>query len=426
MTENTENTENAENTTGTVTDPQAALGKGATLTLTVERMAHGGEGIAMHDGRVVFVLGGFPGDTVTATVTEVKKRFARAVVDAVREAGPYRVPQACPAAAAGAGCCDFGEVDPARETDLKADILAGQLTRLGGLEELPPTERIDLTPARGWRTRVRLGVDDQGRAGTRARGSRELITHVTCTQVAPGLLDGLVGEGARTFTPGAEIIVVLDGEGKRHVVETRRAPRGRRVEKITDVLEGSGTVTEIADGHTFVFPATAFWQAHVQAPDAYPALVRRWLADLPESDSVTGWDLYGGVGLFVPAIADSLGEGARVVTVDYSPAAAGQSQESLAGYDLSVRNARVEKAVDNLPAPRVVVLDPPRTGAGHEVVAGIAHADPERVIHVGCDPATFSRDIASWREVGYRPTRLALVNAFPGTHHFEVVAQLER
>ena len=68
----------------------------------------------------------------------------------------------------------------------------------------------------------------------------------------------------------------------------------------------------------------------------------------------------------------------------------------------------------------------PRTGAGREVVATVAQAGPERIIHIGCDPATFSRDIASWRESGYRPTRMALVNAFPGTHHFEVIAQLER
>ncbi|AGF72643.1 class I SAM-dependent RNA methyltransferase [Corynebacterium halotolerans] len=407
------------------------IAQGTTLTLTVERMAHGGEGIATHEGRVIFVRGAYPGDTVTVTVSEVKKRFARAGVDTVVEAGEFRAPQACPAAAAGAGCCDYGDVDPAGEAQLKARVLTDQLTRLGGVDELPPTEHLDLVPARGWRTRVRLGVDEQGRAGVRARGSRELVTSVACTQVVPGLLDGLVGEGARTFTPGAEIIVVLDGEGQRHIVETRRAPRGRRVEKITDVLEGSGTVTETADGHTFTFPATAFWQGHVQAPDAYTGLIRRWLEDLPAAEDTgntanTGWDLYGGVGLFVPALGDSLGAGARIITVDYSPAAAGRPQGSLADYDVQLRNARVEKAVDTLPAPRVVVLDPPRTGAGREVVATVAKAGPERIIHIGCDPATFSRDIASWRESGYRPTRMALINAFPGTHHFEVIAQLER
>jgi tRNA/tmRNA/rRNA uracil-C5-methylase (TrmA/RlmC/RlmD family) len=401
------------------------LERDQTRELTITRMAHGGEGIGELDGRVVFVRGAYPGDVVEATVTQVKKRFARAELDRVTTPGPLRVEQSCPAAAAGAGCCDFGDLDPAQETELKAGILLGQLSRLGRVEDAPAPELIDLQPVRGWRTRVRLGVDKQGRAGFRAHASRDLI-HIPCTQVVPELLEGLVGPGARTFTPGAEVVAVLDSTGARHVVETRRASRGRRVEKVTDVLEGSGTVTEQADGHTFRFPATAFWQAHVQAPDAYTGLIRRWLADLVPAENQTGWDLYGGVGLFVPALADSLGEGATIHSVDYSPAAAELTQDSLAPYRVEMHNARVEKSLATLPAPRVVVLDPPRTGAGDEVVAGVAAKQPERIIHVGCDPATFSRDVAAWGENGYRVERLAVVNAFPGTHHFEVIGELAR
>lgn len=401
------------------------LERGQTRELTLTRMAHGGEGIAELDGRVVFVRGAYPGDVVEASVTQVKKRFARAELLNVITPGPLRVEQACPAAAAGAGCCDFGDLDPAQEIDLKAEILVGQLTRLGRVEDVPTPELINLEPGRGWRTRVRLGVDKQGRAGFRTRSSHDLV-HIPCTQVVPGLLDGLVGENARSFTPGAEVVAVLDSEGQRHVVETRKAPRGRRVEKVTDVLEGSGTVTERADAHTFRFPATAFWQANMKAPDTYTSLMRRWFADLGPAENKVGWDLYGGVGLFVPALADSLGEGATIHSVDYSKAAAELTQDSLEPYGLEVHNSLVEKAIDNLPAPRVVVLDPPRTGAGDEVVAGVAKQQPERVIHVGCDPATFSRDVAAWGENGYRIQRLAVINAFPGTHHFEVVAELTR
>ncbi|MFC6145262.1 class I SAM-dependent RNA methyltransferase [Corynebacterium nasicanis] len=387
--------------------------------LEITRMAHGGEGIAELDGRVVFVRGAYPGDTVTVTITQDKKRFARAEVTDVVTAGPLRVAQACPAAAAGAGCCDFGDLDPEAETGLKADILLSQLTRLGRVAQPPVPELHPLPPVRGWRTRVRLGVDKQGRAGFRAQGSHDIIS-VPCTQVVPGLIDDLLD---RTYTPGAEIVAVLDTTGQRHVVETRRAPRGRRVEKVQQVLEGTGTVTEEADGHTFRFPATAFWQAHVAAPDAYTALVREWLADLPAGEGA-GWDLYGGVGLFVPALAAAVG--GVIHSVDYSPAAGKLRQESLADYRLETHNKLVEKAIGTLPAPRVVVLDPPRTGAGAEVVAGIAAQNPERVIHVGCDPATFSRDVAAWGEAGYRLTRLAVLNAFPGTHHFEVMAELSR
>lgn len=419
MPDNLENPVNPEN-------PVDAVEVGQTVRLSIDRMAHGGEGIATGpDGRVVFVRGAYPGDVVSAQITEVKKKFARAELTEVLTAGAYRGPQRCPAAAQGAGCCDFGDLDPRREPELKATILAGQLGRVVDLAGLPDTEVIALSPTRGWRTRVRLGVDEKGRAGARKLGSNDLVTSVACTQVAEGLLDGIVGENARRFTPGAEVVVVRDSAGGRHVVETRKAPRGSRVENVAEHLEGEKFVAEQADGVEFAFPPTAFWQAHSAAPNAYTGLIRRWLADAPLSEAHTpvAWDLYGGVGLFVPALSDSLGAGAKVISVDYSPAA-NTPQAGLASYDVDRVNKRVEQAVDQLSGPHVVALDPPRTGAGAKVIAATAKANPARVIHIGCDPATFSRDIASWKEHGYRIERLALLDAFPGTHHFEVVAQL--
>lgn len=394
--------------------------------LEVTRMAHGGEGIAVLDGRVVFVHGAYPGDTVTAEITEVKKNFARATLTEVLTASPLRGEQRCPAAARGAGCCDFGDLDPGEELDLKYGILKDQLTRLAKVEGLPEAELINLPPESGWRTRVRLGVDAQGRAGFRALKSNDLITEVACTQAVPGLLDGIMGEGARTFTPGAEIVVVMDSTDNRHIVETRRAARGRRSEKVTAVLEGTGEVTQTADGHEFRFPAEAFWQAHRSAPGAYTALVRNWLAEEPLSQSTNpvAWDLYGGVGLFVPALSDSLGEGAQIHSVEMSKAATRAGQATLDGYDVVFHNARVEQQAGNLPRPQVVLLDPPRSGAGAKVVESLAQAGPEAVVHVGCDPATFARDIAAWAEHGYQVTRMTVFNAFPGTHHFEVLALL--
>src|SRR5699024_3484740 len=99
--------------------------------------------------------------------TQVKKRFARGFVVQVNSASPHRVESRCPAAAAGAGCCDYAELAPGAELDIKSRILTDQLERIGGLTEIPTPELIDLEPAQGWRTRVRLGVDASGRAGFR-------------------------------------------------------------------------------------------------------------------------------------------------------------------------------------------------------------------------------------------------------------------
>ena len=394
------------------------------VTVTVARMAHGGEGIAqLDDGRVVFIAGTIPSDTVEARITKSKKRWARAELVEVRTPSEMRVAHTCPAAAAGAGCCDFSHIAPEAQLGLKTEILRGQLRALAqtaNAEELP-IEAVSLPPSTHWRTRVRLGVDDHGRAGVRKARSTEVVTSATCTQPVVGLMDSLP-----SFSPGSEVVAVMDSTGARHIVQTTRAMRGKRVEHINTVVEGSGEVTQrIEAGYgssTFQFPATAFWQAHTAAPNAYARVIEQWGKGTYKSD--VAWDLYGGVGAFVPAIHAATG-GASVISVDYSPAATSRTQPALDGIDVRVVAERVEWGVDKLEAPGLVVLDPPRTGAGAQVVAAIAAKAPERVIHIGCDPATFARDVAAWREGGYEVKRLGLIDAFPNTHHFETIAVLE-
>lgn len=415
-------------------DGAATIERGATVELTIDRMAHGDSGIATAgDGRVVFVRGAFPGDRVQARITKVKKSLAFAEMTSVESAGPYRQDPMCLAAQAGAGCCDFDAVALAEEGHLKATVVEDQLRRVAKLERVPDIEVVDLPPQRGWRTRVRLGVDSQGRAGLRKRGSNELVTSAACAQLVPELVDGVVGPGARTFAPGAEVIVVMDASGQRHIVESMKASRGKRVEKIEKVIEGTGTVTEIADGITFEFPATAFWQAHVQAPQMYTDIVRDLLSMELDTESgqpeLVGWDLYGGVGLFAPALAQSLSNQVlesdsqpKIITVDLSPTATAAQQKGLEAFDIEVVNRKVEEVAAQLPKPGAVVLDPPRTGAGSAVVSTVAQAGAPRVVHIGCDPATFARDVADWYAGGYEISRLLVVNAFPGTHHSETIA----
>lgn len=406
-----------------------AVAVGAPVRLRVRAMAHGGEGIAdAPDGRVVFVRGAIPGDTVEATLTKVKKRWARAETTAVVDPSPHRVDPTCPAAAAGAGCCDFSHIAADAQLGFKREVLLGQLgalsSRSGVLDrfDLDSVETVQLAPVTGWRTRVRLGVDSQGNAGMRRARSTEVVAGVPCTQPVPGLLDGIVGDGAGQFAPGAELVVAFDAKGSRHVVETQAAQRGRRVERVERVLEGPGELVEQVRGFDFVFPPTAFWQAHQKAPEAYSDVIAQWGAG--EYTNLVGWDLYGGVGAFVPAMNEALG-GGRVESVDYSSAATSRRQQVADACDVRVHHGDAAAVVGELERPGLVVLDPPRAGAGADVVRAIAQAAPERIIHVGCDPATFARDLAGFGEHGYAVKQMKLIDAFPNTHHFEVIAVLE-
>lgn len=417
----------------TPASPREDLARGDRREVRIERMAHGGEGIALIDERVVFVKGAFPGDVVLVEVGKVKKSFARAALVEVLEPSPLRGEHRCPAAAAGGGCCDFSALKAEEEAALKKGILIDQLNRLGGFDSLPEVAVHDLAPHTQWRTRVRLGVSAQGKAGVRMASSQSIVEDIECTQAPAEMYRGVMGDKALHFTPGAEVVAAIDDAGEHHVVEIKKAPRGRRAEKVSRVYAGSGTAVQELDGVRFELPATAFWQAHKQAAHSYSALIREWIeryldAENPHHNHIVGWDLYGGVGAFVPAMLEALGAQARVHSVEASSQAARSGEAALdcepGGVNaerVTFHSTTVEKAIEQLPQPQVVVLDPPRTGAGHNVISSVAQAKPEVVIHIGCDPATFARDAQAWTEAGYSLHQLALFNAFPGTHHMETI-----
>lgn len=400
---------------------------GDVVEVTILRLAHGGVGVGSlaEDSRVCLVRGGLPGDVLRVRITRVKTAWLKGVILEVLRPSELRVEQRCAASRSGAGCCDFGMVLPAAELSMKASIVQDQLRRIAGLESVPECAEIPLEPNVEWRTRWRLGVDDQGRAGVREDGGNDVVWREQCAQAPIGLLDGIVGEGARRFTPGAEVVVALGTDGARTITEVRQVRRGRRRHRVERVLEGSELVYQEVLGVEYRLPATAFWQAHEAAPATYVELAASWLRDTLTGHSGTGigWDLYGGVGLFIPALLDALSASASdtyaVHSVETFPTAARHGARALRESPVRFHRGDVADLVPQLPTPDAVILDPPRKGAGAEVVAAIAAARPRVVLHVGCDPATFARDCGSWYEHGYAMTRLAVINAFPGTHHSE-------
>lgn len=398
-----------------------------TVRLEMDRPAHGGEAIGLLDGRVVLVRGAIPGEIVDVCLDDPGAKLLRGSVTGIISASPHRIYDPCPAAAAGAGCCDLDFIEPGHAARLKGMVVADALRRIGHYDQsdIPEIQVCALTPARGWRTRVRLGVDSRGRAGLRRRRSRELVTGVTCSQVADGLLHGLGEPGAAP--PGGELHVALDADGNRHLLHRaalERGVRGRRRRPRATVVEGAATAPMVAGGRRFDVSVDGFWQAHRAAADHYVRRVADWLPDVPGG---TAWDLYGGVGVLAAPLAELVDDGTgsgRVLSVEAFPAAAKAGRRALADLPVEFVTVRVERGMGG--SADLVVLDPPRTGAGRGVIDAVAAAGPGHVLHIGCDPATFARDAATWRSVGYRLERVEAVDAFPGTHHVETLALFTR
>ncbi|MFI9818397.1 class I SAM-dependent RNA methyltransferase [Saccharothrix variisporea] len=397
------------------------------IEVEVGAVAHGGHCVARHEGRVVFVRHALPGERVRVRITEdTGGSFCRGDAVEVLQASPDRVEPPCPFSGPGlCGGCDWQHASWEAQRELKAAVVSEQLQRLAKLDWEVIVEDLPGGPT-DWRTRVRMAVGPDGRPGFRAHRSHDVIAVDHCVIAAPGALEPVLG---RTWPPKFELTVTRDAGGQVHVTEIGPpvVRRGRPVPGPARRREGSGTATELAAHRAWNLRADGFWQVHPAAADTLAAVVRDW-ADCRPGDRA--WDLYGGVGLFASVLAEQVGESGSVAVVESSVGAVEDGKLNLSDLpQVSWHAGRTEQVLEtpdftDLP-PDVVVLDPPRKGAGRSVVTAIARSRPVRVVYVACDPAALARDIASFAHHGYELTQLRAFDAFPMTHHVECVALLE-
>ncbi|MBQ1073636.1 class I SAM-dependent RNA methyltransferase [Micromonospora sp. C31] len=394
------------------------------VELTVGAVAPGGHCVARVDGQVVFVRHALPGERVVAEVTEVHKGLVRADAVSVLEAAPERVEQPCPYAKPGrCGGCDLQHVAPAAQLDWKAAVVREQLTRLGGLTDAELDAlgvRVEALPGGplGWRSRVRYAVDGAGRAGLLKHRSHEVVPIDRCLIAHPAIreLPVLTPTGARW--PQADVVETVASTGGDVAVTAVAAGVPRTV-------SGPDQVREVAAGREWTLPSSSFWQVHPAAADTLVDAVLELAEPRPGERA---WDLYGGAGLFAAALAGRVGDAGRVTLVESAAQGVAAARENLRDLPrVEVVPARVETALARrrITGPvDVVVLDPPRAGAGGRVVRDVVAAGPRAVAYVACDPAAFARDVRTFAQLGWRLAALRGFDLFPMTQHVELVGLL--
>jgi tRNA/tmRNA/rRNA uracil-C5-methylase (TrmA/RlmC/RlmD family) len=436
-------------------DPGAAL-----VRLEVGAVATGGSCVARHQGRVVFVRHALPGEVVLARLLDdgADRRFWRAEAVEVLTASADRVPVRCPAAGpGGCGGCDWQHASPAAQREGKAAVVREQLWRLAGIERPDlVVEPLDGAPdGLGWRRRVRFAVGPDGRAGLRAHRSRRVVPIESCPIAHPDVASVDVpgrrwpGAGAIEVVTGddGDPLVIVEppdgGAGPRGTADLPPLPvpvslarqgedgvhrlRGRTwVEHRVAVTTADGAVTP----RRFRVTGGGFWQVH---PAAAQTLLDAVLAATAPRAGERVVDLYSGAGLFTAAAALAVGERGAVLGLESDPRACADARRNL--YDLAqvrLEQGRVERRLSGLIAQEpwsnsaeVVVLDPPRAGAGRAVMESIVGLRPRVVAYVACDPASLARDLATATGLGYRLTALRAFDLFPMTHHVESLATLE-
>ena len=459
--------------------------RGEILSLTIDDLAYGGEGVGRADGYVVFVPGGLPGDRLQVRLVQARSRFGRGAIEAVIEPSPQRVEAPCPYFGRCGGCRLQHVAYPA-QLAYKTKQVADALERLGGLRDVPLRPIIGAEEIFGYRNKMEFTVARPRRgAGTEADSARGgLVVGLHETERYDAVLDidrcllqsdrmnALLAEARAFFVDRGLTVYEQDtGEGLLRFLMLRE---GRHTgELMTNVVTSAPAVSELAPlvarlqareagttsvvlnvnpkkasvavgveehllsgrdhirervgGLTFRVSANSFFQTNTRQAERLFDLV-------VESTGLTGTetviDLYSGTG----AISLLLARRARwVYGVELAQAAvddAGANAAAngitnctfLAGEVRFVLPSLIAKGV----TAEVVVADPPRAGFHPKALHALITLGARRIVYVSCNPTTLARDLGELSRGGYRVEWVQPVDMFPHTPHIEAVARLER
>ncbi len=403
-----------------------------TLTYRTTTMAHGGDALGRHDGKVIFVPYALPDETVRVEIVEDKGRYAFARLLEVVDPSPDRVEPPCPYFGQdGCGGCQWQHIDYEAQVAFKADIMTDQLEHIGEIED-PPVHHPLADPS-GWayRNQVQFHPVPGGGLGFQKASSQDVIAIDHCKVLHPLLaelyqlldmdLEGLVRLVLRAGTVTGDRMIAFE-------MEEDKPPALETDEPVSCVmllsegghanLIGRNYITEEVVGHIYRVSASSFFQ--VNTPQA-EQLVRLVLDQLDLKGDEIVLDAYCGVGLFTTHLAERAG---LVIAIEESPSAVDDLLENTVDFDnVEVVEGAVEDALPAIEAGiDAVVLDPPRAGIERAVVDALVNRRPERIVYVSCDPATLARDAKQLARAGYRLIEVQPVDMLLQTYHVESVS----
>lgn len=343
------------------------------VTLQIESIAYGGDGIGRHEGRVIFVPFTIPGETVRARIVKSQRQWARAKLLEVINASPDRIPPPCPVFGRCGGCA-YQQIAYPRQLQIKTRQVSEALRRIGKFPE-PPVEPARPSPQTyGYRNRITVHVVPP-RIGFRGTDPRKVIDLRAC----------LLAEDAVNAA-----LARLRGKAR---------PR-------------PGPATLRADPE-----ARGFRQVNDGAADVLAGIV----AEMAGTGDLLV-DAYCGAGFFAKRMR---GQFARVLGIDWDGRSLEAARENV-GADEEYRAgdaAGLLPGVLTAPEGTVVLLDPPAQGVAPEVIRTLLETRPFRLVYVSCDPATLARDLAALSP-GFELQRAVPVDMFPQTASIETACLL--
>jgi 23S rRNA (uracil1939-C5)-methyltransferase len=402
----------------------------STVTLDIDTLAAGGDGVSRHDGLVVFTPRTAPGDRVVAEV-EVQGRVGRGKLVRLERAGVVRVEASCPHYASPDRCggCQWQHADISAQRDAKRAMVRDAFQRIAKREVPMP----NIFGGEQWRYRrsltlaMRRGTDGAWYGGLRAYDDPEAVFDLAdCLITAQEVLDAWreVLAAAEHFPEETRL------RGTVRVIAGRphfTLEGGTSWGAFSDFLEAVPSLAAIwwhaegkrrklvADRRPSNEPGASFAQVNPEVAEMMQrAVVERVMAHAPKSVV----DAFSGAGDTAAAIA---ARGVNVVAIESDDEATSFAAARLPSGSRAI-TARVEDVISyHLPAT-VVLMNPPRAGVDAKVTAALLKSPPKAIVYVSCDPATLARDVA--RLVGWRVHHMECYDLFPQTAHVETLCEL--
>ena len=411
-------------------------------TVTIERIAAGGDGVARHDGMVVFVPRAVPGDVVTVALQR-QRTFARGRILDVVTSSTDREPAPCPHYEGDrCGGCQLQGLAYRAQLAIKGDLIRDALVRIGKQQ----LEHVHVTASPshwGYRNALTLALKrDRLRptgwmAGVHVAGDPAALFELkTCLIAMPEVMDGWqqVLAAAENFPRSTELRVtlrLLHAGGLALTVEGGSQWKQNAIDALVAAVPSLHAIWWIREDEvrSLRFDRRTVQEAGASFAQVNPALaelLRTYVIAQVEAlhpDAVV--DAYAGSGALSARL---LRPGRRVTAIELDAEASAVAGAALHSDPLSrVLTGRVEHLLPyGLPAS-VVVLNPPRAGVD-AVVPQLIDADTSgvtRVVYVSCDPATLARDLARLG-IGWRLTAVEAFDMFPQTAHVETVCTIDR
>ena len=389
----------------------SGLSVGQLITLEIGPVAHGGHFIARHNGRVIFVRHAITGEKAVVRITSVTSKLAHGDAIEILSSSQDRVSSQCIyAGPSGCGGCDFQHISIEAQRIFKKFIIQDQFKRIAKIDIEP--ELIHVEPENGlhWRTRFDFSISKKGKIGFFSYKTKEVCEIDKC-MIAVDKING-------------SDLFQRKWKGKERVEVSVSSIDEMNIRRAGRSISGPSQLHQIVENEQLIISPDSFWQSHLNAPQALVKLVMQYM-DLKPGDKVC--DLYGGAGLFTSPILKRIQEIGVVHLVENDRRCIKDAKKIFRkNRNVIIHAGKVEEKLSNIEDVDVILLDPPRNGAGKKVINEIISKKPKSIIYVSCDPASLARDTKLLIEASFSLDEITGVDLFPMTHHIECVSSFSR